>query len=110
MGNLGKIFISIFILISCFLIIFFCPVTVHVTTYSNNSFISANYSYEDNRQLWNMDGDINYYQDYPLSMTPRKVSSTETPEINWGKLLLEEFCILGLTFVIYLIAKKYIII
>lgn len=127
MENLQKIFIGIFILISSVLVIFFCPITVTVqkTTRTENFSTSytpgkyqpnlstsydtdvSSYTYEDNICIWKLES----VSDAPvasISTNPRVSTNIEkSPKINYGRLLLEEIIVLGITFVIYLISKHF---
>lgn len=98
-----------FILSSIILIVFFCPVTIHETQYPTaNSYLNepAYYSYEENRPIWNMEREVSYTNGYSV-FTPSTISNSKTPKINWGKLLLEELCLAGVIFIIYIIIKNY---
>lgn len=130
MGNLEKISIILFIIMSLILIIFFCPVTVtvqKVTTTSNMSTYytpgkfspnvstyhdtnNTSYTYEDNRFIWDLDTKSSSSSTTTTLPGVPNTQTYESPTINFAKLLLEEICILSIIFVLYLIAKRFVII
>lgn len=99
--------ISIFIILSIIGIVFFCPVTINVTEqeFSYNKLINARfYSYDEFKPFWDIDATSYSSPNYLKIGSETKYSKSAS--INFGKLLLEESCIAGATFVLFLILSK----
>ena len=116
MGRLEKIFICIALGICSIIIIFFCPVSVTVQTttivsslYGNNQ-QTTSYIEEKNCPIWNI-GKLSSVSSGTESFHPNHYNTTtKSPKINFGKLVLEIVVVLVVSFVLYLIAKQFIII
>lgn len=97
--------ISIFIILSIIGIVFFCPVTINVTEqeFSYNKLINTRfYSYDEFKPFWDIDDTSSPY----YSKLGPEIKRSKSASINFGKLLLEESCIAGATFVLFLILSK----
>ena len=116
MGRLEKIFICIALGICSIIIIFFCPVSVTVQTtttavslYGSNP-QTTSYIQEKNCPIWNIGELSSRSSGTGYSQPLHYYTKTESPKINFGKLVLEIGVVLVVSFVLYLIAKQFIII
>lgn len=104
-----KFSISIFIIVSIISIVFFCPVTINVTEqeFSYNQVINTRfYSYDKFKPFWDISETIHYSPSYGRIGSSSYTRDSKTSSINFGKLFLEESCIAGATFVLFLILSK----